>query len=49
MNYSDSIKAILLAAINDLSVKNVNVQKNMLTNHKGSDIVRMYKIIHRKS
>ena len=33
----------------ELFVKNVNVQKNMLTNHKGSDIVRMYKIIHRKS
>ena len=33
----------------ELSVKNVNVQKNMLTNHKGSDIVKMYKIIHRKS
>ena len=33
----------------ELFVKNVNVQKNMLTNHKGSDIVRMYKIIHMKS
>ena len=33
----------------ELFVKNVNVQKNMLTNHNGSDIVRMYKIIHRKS
>ena len=33
----------------ELSVKKCKCSKNMLTNHKGSDIVRMYKIIHGKS